>query len=249
MKKILPFLTLALILSACSAEIATPIDQAALVNAVYTSVAMTVSAQSIKPTSTLEPTSTSTLPALPTMKPTNVVSQNVLAPVPVVKSSAVCDNSAYISDVTIPDGTIFAPGATFTKTWKFMNTGTCAWSTSYRLIFVSGSALGGVTTALTADVISGTQANVSIMMEVPTTSGTYTGYWKLQNAGGTPFGQPVYVQIVVSSSATAITPTPTATAGGSPSTSTSVSTSEPTSTPTEVPTSTTEPTGTATPTL
>jgi hypothetical protein len=239
MKKILPLLFLALILSACGAETVSPTDQAAAVNAVYTSVAMTVSAQAAAATPTPEPTATSTLPAIPTMKPTDVVSQNVLAPVPVVKSGPICDNSAYISDVTIPYGTIFAPGANFTKTWKFMNTGTCAWSTSYSLIFVSGSALSGPTTALTADVNSGTQANAYIVMVASSTPGTYTGYWKLQNAGGTSFGESVYVQIVVSSSETAITSTPTATAGGSTSTSTAASSTESTSTPlTDTPTPT-----------
>ena len=39
-----------------------------------------------------------------------------------------CDNSAYVSDVTIPDGTEVAPGEAFTKTWALVNTGNCTWN-------------------------------------------------------------------------------------------------------------------------
>ena len=98
--------------------------------------------------------------------------------------------------------------------------------------------MSGSTTLLSDTVPAGGSTNVSVEMTAPTTAGSYTGYWRLQNASGVSFGEAVYVQIVVSGS----TSTPTAT-------STAASEEEATNTPTStaVPTSTTEPTSTNTP--
>jgi hypothetical protein len=67
--------------------------------------------------------------------------------------------------------------------------------------------MSGATTELTDAVSSGGSLNVSVDLVAPSTAGTYTGYWRLQNASGVSFGEVVYVQIVVSGS----TATPTAT--------------------------------------
>ncbi|PIU90073.1 MAG: hypothetical protein COS63_04110, partial [Anaerolineae bacterium CG06_land_8_20_14_3_00_57_67] len=50
-----------------------------------------------------------------------------------------CDWAQFVADITVPDGASFAPGAAFTKTWRLKNIGTCTWTTSYALVFVSGS--------------------------------------------------------------------------------------------------------------
>ena len=39
-------------------------------------------------------------------------------PVPRVQA-AICDHVQFVSDITAPDGTTFAPGTAFTKTWPF----------------------------------------------------------------------------------------------------------------------------------
>ena len=253
-----PFLLLALLLSACGAGTVIPTEEVVALEAVYTAAALTVSAQSaaVTATPTPRPAATATLSASPTVMPTQgAASQPFSAPAAVGNSSSTCDNSSFLSDVTIPDGTVLAPNEAFTKTWSLQNSGSCPWSTSYSLAFVSGSAMSGSTTALASAVSSGGQINVSVALTAPSTAGTYTGYWKLQNASGTSFGQAVYVQIVVSSSAATVTPTPTAIATEDGSTSTPTSTSAPTSTtapsatsaPTTAPTSTPEPTSTSVP--
>ena len=54
-----------------------------------------------------------------------------------------CDQAAFIRDVTVPDGSPFAPGETFTKTWRLQNTGTCTWTTSnYTLVYVADNDFG-----------------------------------------------------------------------------------------------------------
>ena len=95
-----------------------------------------------------------------------------------------CDNSAFVSDVTIPDGTMIKPGEKFTKTWRMYNSGTCNWTTSYKIAFDSGDAMGGATTVLPAQVNSGSQMDISVAMMAPTFNGTFKGNWRMQNATG-----------------------------------------------------------------
>lgn len=228
-----------LLLSACGAGGTATANGAA---ASYTAAAKTVfAAQTAAAIST--PSSMPTLSPLPQISPiltrTITPTSRVANTVPPVTSS--CDNSAYVSDVTIPDGTVIAPGGGFTKTWSIRNAGTCDWSTSYALAFLSGSAMDGSTTKLSASVSAGDAVNISVGMYAPKTAGTYTGYWRMQNAVGTFFGESVFVKIVVSNGTVTITTTPTKTGTASSQTST------PTPSPVITPTSTAAPTNTATP--
>jgi hypothetical protein len=210
-------------LSACGGSSKSPEGEKNL-NQVLTEVAMTVTAQSFLPTITNTPTE------LTTSTPQTTPTQFLIEPTqtPYTGSLTYCDNSAYVSDVTIPDGTIVTPGSSFTKTWGLQNTGTCNWTTSYSIVFVSGSAMSGVTTALAKEVVSGDTTNISIKLVAPTSAGTYTGYWRLQNASASVFGQAVYVNIVVSAGASTLTPTTSTTTAD---TSTPTPTTEPTATP------------------
>ena len=61
-------------------------------------------------------------------------------PVPAVRA-AICDHAQFVSDLTVPDGSSFAPGAAFTKTWRLMNIGTCTWKTSYKIVWAGGDRL------------------------------------------------------------------------------------------------------------
>jgi DNA-binding XRE family transcriptional regulator len=47
------------------------------------------------------------------------------------KRSARGDQSAFLADVTFPDGTLVLPNQTFTKTWKIQNVGKVAWKNRY----------------------------------------------------------------------------------------------------------------------
>jgi len=155
------------------------------------------------PTNTPVPTVTGTPP---TAAPTTAVT-----PIP-----AACDRAQFVSDVTVPDGTSFAPGIGFSKTWRLKNIGTCTW-TNYSLIFDSGEKMGGPDSAgIPTSVAPGQTVDITISLTSPTTAGTYRGYWKLKNSAGVPFGigsagtKSFWVEIKVSG--TGITPgTPTKT--------------------------------------
>lgn len=204
---------------------------AAMQSTITLATALPTNTPNGSPTATLFPQLTfttpvdSTTPAISTLVPTSIVVNS-------------CNGSAYISDVTIPDNTVIAPGAGFVKTWALENTGTCTWSTSYKLAFLSGSQMGGAAKALSASVAPSQQVNISVSLTSPTTAGTYTGYWRLVDDTGTGFGGSVTVVIVVSSS---LTSTPTGTLA------TSTSTPVATKTPTSAAPTATSPAATATP--
>lgn len=131
------------------------------------------------------PTQTPTAPILPSPTP--------IPPSP----TAICDAAQFVTDVTIPDGTLLAPGTAFTKTWRLKNVGTCSWTPSYAVVFVSGNAMSGpATQALTANVNPGQSVDISVNLVAPSTPGNYRGYWKLRNAAGVLFAS-FYVDINV----------------------------------------------------
>ncbi|NOT03829.1 MAG: hypothetical protein HOP27_04445 [Anaerolineales bacterium] len=128
------------------------------------------------PTPTFTPTVTGTPP---TPTPTTT------APPP----ASCTDRALFIKDVTVIDGTTFAPNAAFQKTWRFRNIGTCTWTTAYQLIFESGDKMGGPDAApLTVSVAPNKEVDISINLTAPATAGTYKGNWKFKNNNGVPFG-------------------------------------------------------------
>jgi len=194
----------ALALSACNMSSGEPTPTEIGVEAVYTSAAQTVEAQltstaAVQPSATLTPSPTGTATVTPTIEAANTQASATLPPVSGGGGSGAvgCNNSAYVADVTIQDNQQIAPGTTFTKTWKVQNTGTCAWNANYKLIFVSGETMGGVTTAINQTVNPGASADVSVTLTAPSTPKTYIGYWKLATDSGQAFGGSIYVQIVV----------------------------------------------------
>ena len=210
------------------------------VDAVYTNAAATLAAQQLTlgpatatptlfstATASLTPTITPTFQALP-LGPTNTLAAGGGG-----GSTAVgCNNSAYVADVTIPDDTAMTAGQTFTKTWKLSNTGSCPWTTTYKVSFVSGNAMGGVATPLTVTVAPGASGDISVAMTAPATAGDAIGYWILTNDSGQNFGSSFYVKIKVggtTTTGTAVTGTPgTATATSTGSVPTPVAANNPT---------------------
>jgi uncharacterized protein YkwD len=161
---------------------------------------------------------TSTLPALPTAIPTQTATP---VAVPTLPRPANCKDAAVLmQDVTIPDGTRFQPGETFTKTWRLRNTGTCPWDRNYQLVFVSGERMGAPD--FVPVPVTGTQedADISVGLAAPSANGTYTGIYELRNGEEQPvpigIGKTVWVKIVVGNGAPAVAPTVAASGGTTP---------------------------------
>jgi hypothetical protein len=197
----LPFV---LLLSACgSAADATPTLS---VESIATNAYMTFSAEMATKEALTPPTDTPapSLTPLPTLPAVSALPTFAFASsTPLVGGTSNCDDAVYAADVTIPDGTIMQPGEGFVKTWRFLNSGTCAWSTTYKLVFVSGNSMGATSAPVPLAVPVNNQGDISVTLKAPGDSGTYKGNWQLQNDKNQPFGSIVYVQIQVGASGSA----------------------------------------------
>jgi len=166
-------------------------------------------------TATATPTVTGT-PPTPTPTSTKPPTTSTVPP-------SSCDKAQFISDVTVPDGTTFAPGAAFNKTWRLKNVGSCTWTTSYQLFFYSGEKMGGPDTlTFPQSVAPGQTVDLTVSLTAPNSPGSYRGYWMFKNASGALFGigsqanKPWWVDIRVSGTVTATATTTPATATPSP---------------------------------
>ena len=111
------------------------------------------------------------------------------APTQTASAQTYCDWAQYVADVTVPDGTSFAAGSTFTKTWRLKNIGSCTWTTGYSLVFSSGEKMGGPNSVpLAVSVAPGQTVDISVNLTAPAAPGSYRGFWMLKNASGAVFG-------------------------------------------------------------
>ena len=172
-------------------------------NAAFTAAAQTVAAQltglaQAPAISTPTVTSTADAAAQATLTPTVQPTTAVPAPPTLTPTATLsCDQAQFVADVTVPDGSHVEPGATFTKTWRIKNVGTCAWTPSYTLFFASGNAMGGASTVgLVGTVNPGETVDLSVNLTAPSDTGDYSGYWKLRNAAGLAFTS-MYAKITV----------------------------------------------------
>jgi hypothetical protein len=157
-----------------------------------------VPTNTVKPTATLYYTETPSLPSLTvtpfpteTPKPGEVIEEG-------------CNEAMYMADVTIPDKTEIYADHKFVKTWRLLNTGTCAWTTKYSMYFVSGRQMFGPdrVNVFPLQVEPGQSIDISVTLRAPKVSGVIRGYWGLKDQYGNPFGMgsegdPFYVEIKV----------------------------------------------------
>ena len=110
-------------------------------------------------------------------------------------------DARFVQDVTIFDGTEFAPGTEFTKIWRLRNSGSCAWPKATQLVHVGGDALGsvlGVDLVLPEEGLAPEgEAEVSVDLVAPEKPGRYVSHWRLVSPTGQKFGHRVWVLIQV----------------------------------------------------
>ncbi len=92
-------------------------------------------------------------------------------------------------DVTIPDNTLVSPGEVFYKTWRLINSGSCAWTKDYTLALFSGEPLSKVPQFELDEVVNpGQSIDITIEMTAPEKPGTYQSNWVLLDPDGKAFG-------------------------------------------------------------
>lgn len=177
-----------LVLSACRAPAAQQPTQD--INALYTQVAGTLIAQGQAPTQEPAVAAPTDTPLVVTATPEQPTATASNTPIPATSVPvAVCNQAAFISDVTVKDNTQMAKGEDFTKTWRIQNTGTCTWDEDYSVVFSSGDNLANKSSfALPENVSPGETINISIPMEAPDKNGTYKSNWVIRSDTGATFG-------------------------------------------------------------
>jgi hypothetical protein len=191
------FMICALFLSACNLPSNNPEDASA------TSAAATVQAL------------LSATPAMPTLTPGTPPATLTPIPLPTntntpaATATPTCPQALFVTDVTIPDGTLLNPGETFTKKWRIRNTGQCAWN-GYNLVFDSGESMNGPATKPIGAVNPGQEVDLEVNLTAPNTPGNYRGYWRVVSNNNVlvPMlngyqGRAFYVDIKVQAPATA----------------------------------------------
>ncbi len=126
---------------------------------------------------------------------------------------APCVNGArFVADLSVPDGTQFQPGQAFQKGWRLQNSGNCDWAASFFLGFAFGNTpaaqMSGQPTRVGRVVPSGQTADINVNLVAPAQPGTYQGFWQMHDANGMPFGERIWVQIVVPGAPTPVPPPP-----------------------------------------
>jgi hypothetical protein len=129
-------------------------------------------------TATAEPATEVPATAAPTVAPT------------VLPAAAPCNRAQFVKDLTYPDGSDVATGASFTKSWRLKNTGSCTWDSNYSLVFTGKNAMGGPSSQqlTSGSVEPGDTIDVSVVLKAPSTAGSYEGDWKLSDGEDNVFG-------------------------------------------------------------
>jgi hypothetical protein len=105
----------------------------------------------------------------------------------------------FVSDVTVPNGTIVLPKVEFVKTWRMRNEGKTRWPENTTLVFVGGDLLSknSVKSINVPSIEPGSEVDLSVEMESPLRPGRYISYWRLCHPSGKRFGQRIWVHIKV----------------------------------------------------
>jgi hypothetical protein len=147
-------------------------------------------------TAYLPPTGFPVLPITPTLALATVTELPDLTPQP----SATPDcrpGLTYLEDLSLPDGTLVSPGERLDKRWRVENSGSCNWDAGYSLALLSGPDLGAAPEQALFPARSGSQVELRILFTAPQEPGTYRSAWQARDPHGQPFGDEVFIEVVV----------------------------------------------------
>lgn len=109
------------------------------------------------------------------------------------------DQLQWLYDLSIPDGSQVSPGSVLEKQWQVKNTGTCNWDSNYTLKLTAGVDMGAASSQMLVPARGGSEAVIQIQFTAPIEQGRYRSAWQAYNPSGQPFGDPIFIEIVVTS--------------------------------------------------
>jgi hypothetical protein len=105
---------------------------------------------------------------------------------------------SYLQDINYPDGSLVTPGQTVEKQWRVENNGSCDWDERYRLKLINEfPALGASNEQALYPARAGFQATITINFIAPVEAGTYRTSWQAVDPQGNPFGDAIFMEIIV----------------------------------------------------
>ncbi|GAA4577289.1 NBR1-Ig-like domain-containing protein [Planotetraspora kaengkrachanensis] len=113
------------------------------------------------------------------------------------------DKSVFVADVTIPDGTVVAPGQQFTKTWEIANIGTVPWHGRFLERAPLPADNGTCSTpgkVRIPDTEPGAHVRISVAVMAPDDPGSCWVGWKMVDGEDRPFlpgSRPIYFVVNV----------------------------------------------------
>jgi hypothetical protein len=231
----IPFLFFAILLSACGGA---PVPETSQIDVILTEGVKTMVASYFATQTALAPAATATVPSAtvtpspaftpvgflnntltptfiiyPTLARTSTATVTGTPPTATVNSPGLafgCNNLAFLYDINYPSGSVLKPGENFTKTWKVQNSGSCEWKSYYRLTFLSGDEFDAPSISIGKIIPVGKNPEISINLDAPRRTGTFTAYWRMSDGEGHMFGATLGVTIKVQGDPTD-TPAPSAT--------------------------------------
>jgi hypothetical protein len=153
---------------------------------------------------------------LPTPDPqTDVTAQST----PVLNPSDACSTGmAFVQNLSLDDQHMtdipaVQPGKAITKTWRVRNSGTCSWYLPNRLVYEYGNVpdarMGGRIQSINKEIKPGEVNDLQVSLIAPEKPGIYRGVWQMIDGRSKPFGERLYVIILVPSKSVDSTATPT----------------------------------------
>jgi hypothetical protein len=111
-------------------------------------------------------------------------------------------DSAFETDLSLPDGTLLSPGETVTKSWQISNDGDCTWDSSYTWdqIDAAGNDFLGVPLSIPVSsvVAPGGTLNISVQVRLDpgaTLGDRYTATFQLRSPEGDLFGTHPFARV------------------------------------------------------
>jgi hypothetical protein len=103
----------------------------------------------------------------------------------------------FIRDAIILDDEEIPAGQRFTKAWVIENNGDVPWQAGFSFSHVDGRAMTPSTHVPLPECAPGEQVRLSVDMTAPTILGPYFSDWRLRDASGEFFGEPLWTRIRV----------------------------------------------------
>jgi hypothetical protein len=100
---------------------------------------------------------------------------------------ASCYNSQLLTE-SPASGIEMKAGDEFTKIWTVKNTGTCEWTSDFKILYVGGDLMNSDTSRIFKNVGVGSTAEIQLKMIAPSGTGPISSSWQMMTKDGTPFG-------------------------------------------------------------